>query len=92
MILGGNDRIYSLDIGTDHRNPKQNGYVGKLHKHTWKNAYKDKFAHVPDDITASANEVVKAWEEFCVEAKITHDGTLAEPFITPLLDATGESQ
>jgi hypothetical protein len=93
MILGGNGRIYGLDIGTDHRNPKPlNGNIGKLHKHIWKNAYKDKYAYVPDDITAGANEVLKAWQEFCVEAKITHCGTFEEPASMPLFDATGESR
>jgi hypothetical protein len=88
-----------LDIGTDHRNPKQkNMNVGKLHKHRWKNAYKDKFAYCPTDITAvpeniiAAGYVVKVWEEFCAEAKITHDGRLEEPYFTPLFEATGESQ
>jgi len=93
MILGGNGRIYGLDIGTDHHNPKQiNGNVGKLHKHIWKNAYKDKFAYRPNDIAAGANEVVKAWQEFCVEANITHCGTLEEPFPASLFPATGGSQ
>ena len=68
-----------LDVGTDHRNPKDKKHIGKLHKHKWTPAYKDKYAYVPDDITAGVNDVVKIWKEFCAEAKITHDGTLSEP-------------
>ena len=84
MLLVGNGRIYGLDIGTDHRNPKDKKTIGKLHKHRWTHAYKDKHAYVPSDITAGANDVVKAWKEFCAEAKITHEGTLSEPCPMPL--------
>jgi len=96
MILGGNGRIYGLDIGTDHRNPKPiNGNVGKLHKHKWKNDCKDKFAYCPNDITVmprnivGEGQVVQVWKEFCTEAKIIHYGTLEEPSSTPLFDTTG---
>jgi hypothetical protein len=80
MLLGGCGRIYGLDIGTDHRNPKpENVNVGKLHKHKWTDAHKDKHAYVPDDITAGTDNVVKVWQEFCAEAKIIHNGTMSSP-------------
>jgi len=79
MLLGGHGRIYGLDIGTDHRNPKQKERIGKIHKHKWSNIYKDKQAYVPNDITKGVCDVVKIWKEFCIEAKIRHEGELQLP-------------
>ena len=79
LLLTGHGRIYGLDIGTDHCNPKQRVSIGKLHKHKWTNAHKDKNAYVPFDITARTDDIVKVWAEFCTEAKITHHGALSQP-------------
>lgn len=52
IVYNGIARIKSLDIGKGHRNPpdrKEN--VGRKHKHTWTNEWKDQWAYCPDDIT-----------------------------------------
>jgi len=70
--------IYRLDLGQDHRNP--NGErTGEKHKHRWYEPLRDKRAYIPPDITAPANQPVKVWREFCQEAKIIHNGTMAPP-------------
>jgi len=80
ILLGGHGRIYGLDIGTDHRNPKQKENIGKIHKHKWTDIHKDKYAYCPNDITVGVDDVVKIWKEFCVEAKIIHQGVLLPPY------------
>lgn len=71
-------RIYALDLGSDHRNPDGN-LVGEIHKHTWTDEHRDKKAYVPRDITARPTEPLKAWEEFCDEANIKHEGDIHSP-------------
>ncbi len=71
-------RIYGLDLGQEHRNPDGQS-VGEIHKHRWNEPLRDKQAYVPPDITALVTEPEKVWEEFCQEAKITHNGTMASP-------------
>lgn len=71
-------RIYGLDLGEDHHNPTcQN--VGELHKHRWTDAFRDKEAYVPGDITAGADAPVDVWRQFCAEANITHVGGFEDP-------------
>lgn len=71
-------RLYGLDIGSAHAFPDQTK-IEETHKHRWNE--QDGFAHVfvPDDITAGLGEPLKAWGEFCAEAKIKHDGELQPP-------------
>lgn len=71
-------RIYALDLGADHHNPTCQ-YIGEKHKHRWSDLYRDKQAYVPDDITAGVDDPTEVWRQFCAEAKITHQGALAEP-------------
>lgn len=71
-------RIYALDIGRDHRNPTGE-FVGEKHKHRWTERFRDKFAYVPQDITAPSSDPVTVWAQFCAEAKITHAGILHPP-------------
>lgn len=71
-------RIYALDLGKDHHNPSCHN-VGEKHKHRWTEAFKDKDAYVPDDITAEASDPVTVWMQFCQEACITHNGNLKSP-------------
>ncbi len=78
MILKTAGRIYALDLGKDHHNP-QCDQIGDKHKHRWTEQFRDKEAYAPNDITAPATDPVAAWQEFCVEAKLTHNGTLATP-------------
>ena len=68
-------RIYGLDLGKDHRNP-DGQRIGEKHKHRWYEPLRDRQAYIPPDITAPANDPIKVWEQFCKEAKITHNGTL----------------
>lgn len=69
-------RIYALDLGKDHRNPN-GSFTGEKHKHRYTEEFRDKQAYVPADITE--REPLKVWEQFCVEAKIVHRGTLHAP-------------
>ena len=71
-------RVYGLDLGADHHNPTCE-HVGEKHKHRWTDVHGTKMAYVPADITASADETVLAWEEFCREARISHGGRLPVP-------------
>jgi len=78
IIHKGVGRIYGLDLGQDHKNP-DGTYVGEKHKHRWTILEKDKVAYVPSDITALADTPVLVWQQFCLEAKIKHDGILQSP-------------
>lgn len=78
LILKTEGRVYALDLGKDHHNP-QCDQVGEKHKHTWTEQFRDKAAYVPDDITAEATDPVAVWQQFCVEAKLTHNGSMMVP-------------
>ncbi|WP_448573716.1 DUF6978 family protein [Trichothermofontia sp.] len=68
-------RIYGLDYGADHRNP--NGeFVGEKHKHRWSEIYRDKQAYIPRDITATRDDPLKVWQQFCKEAMLRHNGRM----------------
>ena len=83
LILRPVGRIYSLDIGKEHHNPRCN-MVGETHKHRWTDMWRDKDAYAPTDITASANEPILAWNQFCAEAGIVHVGVLLDPPVEQL--------
>jgi len=78
LILKGTGRIYALDMGKAHHNPQCDS-VGETHKHRWTEAFRDKQAYEPDDITAPVDDVITAWSQFCTEARIQHKGTMASP-------------
>jgi len=78
LILKTAGRIYALDMGKDHHNPQCN-QVGEKHKHKWTEQFRDKEAYVPEDITALVSDPVGVWEQFCVEAKLKHNGTMEIP-------------
>jgi hypothetical protein len=78
LIHRATGRIYGLDLGADHHNPTCS-HVGEKHKHRWTDRFADKDAYVPGDITAPADDPLAVWREFCVEAKITHQGILHRP-------------
>ena len=78
LILKSEGRIYGLDLGKEHHNPQCN-QVGEKHKHRWSERYRDKEAYAPDDITAAVSDPVAVWKQFCVEARIEHDGELNQP-------------
>jgi hypothetical protein len=71
-------RIYGLDMGQEHPNPDRQ-LVGEIHKHRWTEAFKDREAYAPDDITAPATNPVEVWQQFCQEAGIAHNGTMSSP-------------
>lgn len=78
LILKTEGRVYALDLGKDHHNP-QCDRVGERHKHRWTEAFRDKEAYVPEDITASATEPWEVWAQFCTEAGIHHQGRMLAP-------------
>jgi len=73
-------KMYALDLGADHHNPSCN-HVGETHKHRWSEVTNTKEAYAPRDITASVADPVAVWRQFCLEAKITHDGMLHSPVV-----------
>lgn len=79
LLHRGSGRIYALDMGKDHRNPSTGQLVGEIHKHRWSEAFRDKEAYVPPDITAPSTRPVEVWAQFCAEARIVHNGTLQAP-------------
>lgn len=74
VIHGRAGRIYGLDLGKDHQHDGN-----RTHKHTWSEAHKDRNTYVPADITASIEDVVGLWDQFCREARITHVGVMRRP-------------
>jgi hypothetical protein len=78
LIHKGTGRIYALDLGADHHNPTCQ-CVGEKHKHRWTEQYADKQAYAPGDITVGVDDPVELWRQFCLEAKITHNGSLERP-------------
>jgi hypothetical protein len=80
LIHRGAGRIYGLDLGADHHNPGCE-YMGRKHKHRWTEAFRDKEAYVPPDITEPWDQPVRVWRQFCDEARIAHTGALFEPII-----------
>ena len=78
LISKTSGRIYALDLGKGHKNP-DGTRVGDTHKHRWSEAFKDKQAYEPSDITASADDPVQVWQQFCLEATIQHNGHMLPP-------------
>jgi hypothetical protein len=78
LIHRSEGRIYGLCLGIDHHNPGCD-YVGDRHKHRWTELLRDKEAYVPPDITVGVNDLLASWEQFCLEARIIHNGVLHLP-------------
>lgn len=70
--------IYRLDLGAEHTN-LDGTRVGEKHKHGWTEGMGVKDAYVPDDITATPNEPVEVWRQFCAEARMHHEGEMDVP-------------
>lgn len=79
LLHRGVGRIYALDLGKEHRNPSTQKLIGELHKHKWTEQHGDREAYRPTDITATADDPVTVWKQFCTEAGIRHDGAMATP-------------
>ncbi len=77
-------RIYGLDLGADHHNPTCER-TGEKHKHRWTEAFRDKEAYVPDDITAAWDDPIETWRQFCREANIEHRGRMRLPPVQEVL-------
>lgn len=84
LLYRGTGRIYALDLGSAHRNP-DGKRVGDTHKHKWTAEFRDKWAYVPEDITAPWDRPLEVWQQFCAEAKINHLGMMSEPCVQPQL-------
>jgi hypothetical protein len=80
LVHRGAGRIYGLDLGADHHNPSCQR-VGERHKHRWSEAFRDKEAYVPADITADWDRPVEVWQQFCREANIVHEGRMHPPVV-----------
>lgn len=78
LILKTAGRIYGLDLGKAHHNPRCD-QVGENHKHQWSEQFRDKEAFAPSDITEPASDPVAVWRQFCAEAKVKHNGNMAPP-------------
>ncbi len=71
ILYNGTVRIKSLDIGKGHKNPpfRKEDQVGKTHKHTWTDQWRDTWAYKPDDITEGA-DFHQLLQEFFLECNI----------------------
>lgn len=78
LIHRAEGRVYGLDLGKDHRNPSGN-LVSEKHKHHWSEQTGVKDAYVPEDITATVDNPVEVWEQFCAEANLAHNGNMNPP-------------
>jgi hypothetical protein len=78
LISKTSGRIYALDLGKGHKNP-DGRIVGNTHKHRWTEEFKDKQAYEPEDITAAPDNPIQAWQQFCQEATIQHNGRMHPP-------------
>lgn len=78
LIHRAEGRVYSLDLGRDHRNPGGN-LVGEKHKHRWSEQTGIKDAYAPEDIKATIDSPVQVWEQFCAEANVTRGGDMKPP-------------
>jgi hypothetical protein len=78
VLIHLNNRIYALDMGKEHPNPS-GVIMGKKHKHRWSERFRDKEAYIPPDITASIDDPIGVWQQFCKEAGITHNGVMLPP-------------
>jgi len=72
-------RLYGLDLGGAHAESGRIVIQG-THKNKWTEEASN-HCYVPEDITATEHEPVRAWEQFCAEAKIDHQGLLHLPSI-----------
>ena len=82
VIASSCGRLYGLCIGdVRHTDAKSKKLIRGTHKHKYILPWRDRHAYVPGDITAKYDEVEKAWREFCLEAKITHEGTMDIPVV-----------
>jgi hypothetical protein len=76
--------IYRLDLGTVH--PNLDGtLIGEKHKHRWSEGIGVKDAYAPEDITATLDDPVGVWEQFCTEEHTRVAVGLAPPRSTQRL-------
>jgi len=80
LVYEGVGRIYALDLGADHRNP-DGALVGRTHKHTWTEEFRDRRAYAPSDITEPWYRPVDVWRQFCDQARLRHSGVMRPPAV-----------
>jgi hypothetical protein len=78
IISKNSGRVYALDLGKANKKPDCTR-VGDTHKHRWTEEFKDKPAYEPEDITATPDDVLGVWQQFCQEAMINHNGKIHTP-------------
>ena len=74
----GVGRIYGLDFGQPHVNP-DHSTAGDPHKNYWTEGDGDIWAYEPPDISATWDNPVLAWAQFCAEANIRFSGIMRPP-------------
>ena len=79
LVHEGARRIYAINFGHPHTNPSSGERVGTKHKHYWTEAFQDRMAYNPHDITEPWNRPVAVWRQFCAEAGIEHRGAMHSP-------------
>ena len=79
LVQGGARRIYAINFGHPHTNPESGERVGTKHKHYWTDAWRDRMAYNPQDITEPWHRPVAVWRQFCAEAGIEHRGAMHAP-------------
>ena len=81
LVMQSVGRIYGLDLGASHRNPNGDR-IGDTHKNYRAEGARDNWAYAPEDITASCDDPVGVWHQFCAEANIRHTGIMPQPPIS----------
>ena len=79
LVHGRARRIYAINFGHPHTNPSSGERVGTKHKHYWTEAFQDRIAYNPHDITEPWHRPVAVWRQFCAEARIEHRGIMHSP-------------
>lgn len=79
VLYAGKGRIYALDLGGAHKQPDGEMLEG-THKHRLADDGQLE-AYVPLDITADPTDPVLAWDEFCAEFNLAHQGELLAPSV-----------
>ncbi|WP_208527688.1 DUF6978 family protein, partial [Methylacidiphilum caldifontis] len=67
------ENIRRLEFNKPHRNPgRSREHIGKLHKHTWTDAYEDTWAYEPKDIE-DPWDLRRSLGNFLTECKIEYE-------------------
>ncbi len=78
-LFVGPQPITMLHMGKAHHNPNCERLTGKVHKHRWSDAFREKEAYVPDDVDTATWETLL--RSFLKECNIEVRGRFAAPQI-----------